>query len=204
MKPPSESTPTTIRPATICLAKPTSEDPVRRLNAEDVLTRGMAQIGYAALRSSGIRTCGMPSKSNCAMWPSATWKCSAGKRPQAGVPRERLFAHGAGWKEGELLYDVPVNPHACPGWSFYSHAADPRKDSGVQRNWRSPTRLIGRPPNGSFRYPGNRRLAQRPDQHSRRSTLPVRLHFQLGEHPLQRDRFESHHRLGRSRRRSEN
>jgi hypothetical protein len=52
----------------------------------------------------------------------------------AGVPRHLLFAHGAGWKDGELLYDVPLNPYSCPGWSFYQHAADPRKDSGVQRN----------------------------------------------------------------------
>ena len=32
------------------------------------------------------------------------------------------------------MYDVSMNPHACPGWSFYNHAADPRKDTGVQRN----------------------------------------------------------------------
>ena len=53
---------------------------------------------------------------------------------RAGVPRERLFAHGAGWKEGELVYDVPVSPYACPGWSFYQHAGDPRQDAGVRRN----------------------------------------------------------------------
>jgi hypothetical protein len=53
---------------------------------------------------------------------------------RAGLPRERLFAHGAGWREGELIYDVPMNPYACPGWSFYKHAADPRRDRGVQRN----------------------------------------------------------------------
>jgi len=33
-----------------------------------------------------------------------------------------------------LVYDVPMNAYACPGWSFYQHAADPRKDAGVQRN----------------------------------------------------------------------
>jgi hypothetical protein len=27
-----------------------------------------------------------------------------------------------------------VNPDACPAWSFYKHAADPRNDTGVQRN----------------------------------------------------------------------
>jgi hypothetical protein len=53
---------------------------------------------------------------------------------QLGVPRERLFAHGVGWKDGELLYDVPVNPDACPARSSYKHAADSRLDTGVQRN----------------------------------------------------------------------
>jgi hypothetical protein len=27
-----------------------------------------------------------------------------------------------------------VNRFSCPGWSFYQHAADPRLDTGVQRN----------------------------------------------------------------------
>jgi len=27
-----------------------------------------------------------------------------------------------------------VNAYSCPGWSFYRHAADPRRDTGVQRN----------------------------------------------------------------------
>ena len=37
-------------------------------------------------------------------------------------------------QDGELGYDVPVNRFSCPGWSFYRHAADPRQDTGVQRN----------------------------------------------------------------------
>ncbi len=32
-----------------------------------------------------------------------------------GVPRDKLFAHGAGWKEGELLYDAPVIPGIAKG-----------------------------------------------------------------------------------------
>ena len=116
------------------LAKPVSEDPVSRLDTEDVLARGMAQIGYAALKSSGIRTHGAPTESDLRDVAQHYLQMLCREAAQAGVPRDRLFAHGAGWKDGELLYDVPVNPHACPGWSFYQHAADPRKDSGVQRN----------------------------------------------------------------------
>ena len=116
------------------LEKPRSEDPVRPLNTEDVLARGVAQIGYAALKSSGIRSEGVPTESELRDVAQRYLQMLCQEAAQAGVPRELLFAHGAGWKEGELIYDVPVNPYACPGWSFYSHAADPRKDAGVQRN----------------------------------------------------------------------
>jgi len=116
------------------LDKPSSEDAVVGLRTDDVLARGVAQIGYAALKSSGIRTEGVPTESELRDVAQHYLQMLCQEAAQAGVPRERLFAHGAGWKEGELIYDVPVNPYACPGWSFYMHAADPRKDAGVQRN----------------------------------------------------------------------
>jgi hypothetical protein len=116
------------------LARPSSEDPMRGLKTDDVLARGVAQIGYAALRTSGLRTNGTPTEAELREVAQRYLTMLCREAAQAGVPRARLFAHGAGWKEGELIYDVPVNPHACPGWSFYQHAADPRQDSGVQRN----------------------------------------------------------------------
>ncbi len=116
------------------LDKPIAEDPVRRLDTADVLARGMAQLGYAALTSSGIRTAGQPTESDLRDVAQRYLQMLCQEAAQAGVPRRRLFAHGAGWKDGELIYDVPMNPYAYPGWSFYKHAADPRKDSGVQRN----------------------------------------------------------------------
>ena len=44
-----------------------------------------------------------------------------------------LLDHGNGVL---MLANDGLNPckNACPGWSFHQHAADPRKDSGVQRN----------------------------------------------------------------------
>ncbi len=116
------------------LAKPVAEDPADPLSTEEVLARGMAQIGYAALKSSGIRTNGTPRETDLRDVAQRYLEMLCREAAQSGVPRERLFAHGAGWKDGELSYDVPMNSHACPAWSFYEHAADPRKDSGVQRN----------------------------------------------------------------------
>ena len=94
----------------------------------------MAQIGYAALKTSGLRTNGMPTESELRDVAQRYLEMLCREAAACGVPRERLFAHGAGWKDGELIYDVPVNRYSCPGWSFYQHAADPRKDAGVQRN----------------------------------------------------------------------
>jgi hypothetical protein len=116
------------------LDKPASEDPVRGLDTSDVLSRGVAQIGYAALKSSGIRFAGVPTESELRDVSQRYLQMLCLEAADAGVPRDHLFTHGAGWKNDELVYDVPVNPYACPGWSFYGHAADPRKDTGVQRN----------------------------------------------------------------------
>jgi len=116
------------------LDKPASEDPVQRLDVEDVLARGMAQLGYAALKISGIRDQGTPTERELRDVAQSYLQMLCREAAKAGVPRERLFAHGAGWKDGELMYDIPINPYACPGWSFYQHAADPRQDMGVQRN----------------------------------------------------------------------
>ena len=116
------------------LGRPAAEDPTHGLKHEDVLTRGVAQIGYAALKSSGIRTNGTPTEAELRDVARRYLELLCREAAAAGLPRERLFAHGAGWKEAELIYDVPVNAYACPGWSFYQHAADPRKDTGVQRN----------------------------------------------------------------------
>ncbi|WP_461782866.1 hypothetical protein [Prosthecobacter sp.] len=116
------------------LAKPAADDPVLPFDAENVLSRGRAQIGYAAVKTSGIRTSGSLVESDlrdvCQRYLATLCRETA----QLGVPRDKLFAHGVGWKDGELLYDVPVNPDSCPAWSFYKHAADPRLDTGVQRN----------------------------------------------------------------------
>jgi hypothetical protein len=111
-----------------------AEDPKSGLQNEDVLARGVAQIGYAALKTSGIRTNGAPTEAELRDVAQRYLETLCREAADCGVPREYLFAHGAGWKEGELIYDVPMNAYACPGWSFYQHAADPRADAGVQRN----------------------------------------------------------------------
>jgi hypothetical protein len=116
------------------LSQSATNDPTRGLKSHDVLARGVAQLGYAALKTSGLRTNGTPTESELRDVAQRYLEMLCRETAACGVPRERLFAHGAGWKDGELVYDVPVNRFSCPGWSFYEHAADPSKDTGVQRN----------------------------------------------------------------------
>ena len=44
------------------LTRPASADPSRMLNTDDVLARGVAQIGFAALKTSGLRSQGIPTE----------------------------------------------------------------------------------------------------------------------------------------------
>ncbi len=92
----------------------------------------MVQIGYAAVKIAGIRTEGTITEANLAEVVRRHLEDLCREASRLGVPREKLFTHVAGWKEGEKLYATAVNSLSCPGWSFYKHAADPLKDVGVQ------------------------------------------------------------------------
>ena len=116
------------------LTKPTVDDPVLPFDAYNVLSRGRALIGYAAVKTAGIRSSGSLVESDLRDVCQRYLATLCHEAAQLGVPRDKLFAHGVGWKDGELLYDVPVNPDSCPAWSFYKHAVNPHQDTGVQRN----------------------------------------------------------------------
>jgi hypothetical protein len=114
------------------LARPSSDDPTSGLKAGEPPARGVAQIGYAAVRTAGLRDSGNLTEADLAEVVRRHLDDLCREAARLGVPREKLFTHVAGWKENELLYQTAVNPFSCPGWSFYQHAADPRQDAGVQ------------------------------------------------------------------------
>lgn len=115
------------------LDKPESDDPKTGLVEKDVLSRGVQQIGYATIKTAGIRTGGDITEWDLYEATRRYLEFLSRETSQYGIPREKLFTHGAGWSDGELLYDAAINDYSCPGWSFYAHAKDPMKEPAVKR-----------------------------------------------------------------------
>lgn len=114
------------------LDQPAGDDPITGLKLNEVPSRGVAQIGYAAVKTAGLRTEGQITESDIAEVVRRHLEDLCRLAAQLGVPRERLFTHAGGWKDNEMLYQAALNKYSCPGWSFYNHADDPGKDAGVQ------------------------------------------------------------------------
>lgn len=98
------------------LDKPESEDPQTGINVNDFPSRGVQTIGYAALKTAGIKTEGVVTgddigevERRLALFVSEI--CAA-----HGIPRELIFAHAGG--AGKDLESC-LNEYACPSWSFY-------------------------------------------------------------------------------------
>ena len=110
------------------LNRPEKEDPTYGLNHEVLPGRGVQAIGYAAVNTLGCAKQGELKESHVTRVVSRYMSDLCKIASDLGVPRDRLFAHAGGWKEGESIYFTALNPYACPGWSFYTHAKDPVKD----------------------------------------------------------------------------
>ncbi len=113
--------------------QPEEKDPQVALKGEQVPDRGVVAIGYAAVTTAGLARSGTLKEANLAAIVTKHLDDLCALAAELGVPREKMFTHVGGWKEGELLYDAALNKYTCPGWSFYRHAADASKDMGVQR-----------------------------------------------------------------------
>ena len=115
------------------LDRPAGEDPTTGVKADELPARGVAQIGYAAVKTAGLRTQGPITEADLAEVTRRHLEDLCRLAAKLGVPRERLFTHAGGWKDNERLYQAALNEFSCPGWSFYNHAADPGKDAGAQQ-----------------------------------------------------------------------
>jgi len=109
-----------------------SKDPTNGLKAAEPPSRGVAQIGFAAVKTAGIRNSGTITEADLAEVVRRHLEDLCKLAAELGVPRDKLFTHIGGWRENEMLCQSGVNRFSCPGWSFYRHADDPLKDTGVQ------------------------------------------------------------------------
>jgi hypothetical protein len=115
------------------LDQPPENDPTTRPDGQSPPARGMAPIGYAAVKTAGLRKKGALTEADLAEVARRHLETLSREAAKLGVPRDKLFTHGVGWKEDELLYQAAVNQFSCPAWSFYKYASNPREDVGVQK-----------------------------------------------------------------------
>lgn len=113
------------------LTRPEKEDPTQGLNHDKLPGRNVATLGYAAAKSAGLRENGDLTEEDHATIIRRHLEDTCLTMAQLGIPRDKLFTHVAGWKDGENLYATAVNSNSCPGWSFYKYAPNPARDSGV-------------------------------------------------------------------------
>jgi hypothetical protein len=113
--------------------RPAADDPTSGLKNTELPARGVTALGYAALSTTNTKTSGDLTESDLADIARRHLEDLSRGAAELGVPRDHLFTHVAGWKDGEILYGAAVNPFSCPGWSFYRYAHDPAKDAGMQQ-----------------------------------------------------------------------
>ena len=103
--------------------KPEEEDPKGGIRVDEMPSRGVGQIGYAALKYSGIRSEGEITPADIYSLEKEYARFVADIAQGYGFPRGMLFSHSGG--AGDDLA-AAVQPNSCPTWSFYwAEAADP-------------------------------------------------------------------------------
>lgn len=103
--------------------KPEEEDPKGGIRVDEMPSRGVGQIGYAALKYSGIRSEGEITPADIYSLEKEYAGFVADIAQGYGFPRGMLFSHSGG-AGGDLA--AAVQPNSCPTWSFYwAEAADP-------------------------------------------------------------------------------
>jgi len=112
--------------------QPAANDPPYGLKGNQIPSRGMATLGYAAARSAGLRTHGELTEGDQAEVVRRHLEDLSHVARQCGLPREKIFTHAGAWKTNEMLFGTALNRYSCPGWSVYHEAYDPHQCSGIQ------------------------------------------------------------------------
>jgi hypothetical protein len=97
-----------------------SHDPVFGINGNMPPNYGVQQIGYAALKDSGLKTSGTITETDIARVVGMHLSDLAQRAYNLGIPKEKLFT--SCWRfagSGTNTY-AAVNSYSGPGWSYYA------------------------------------------------------------------------------------
>ncbi len=98
----------------------TANDPQTGINIYDTPGRGVQTIGYAALKTGGIKSSGNITGDDIAELARLHSEFVSKLCVDLGIPRDHIFSH-AGGVEKDL--EACINQYACPSWSFYNEDA---------------------------------------------------------------------------------
>jgi hypothetical protein len=115
------------------LAEDPGKDPVQPAQEQQLPSRGYQPIGFAAVKTAGLASSGELQNEHVTEVVRRHLSDLAATVRQQGIPREQVFVHCGGWAEDEPLYRAALNEDSCPGWSFYTHAPNPRQNQAVMR-----------------------------------------------------------------------
>lgn len=110
------------------LTQPEANDPAIKRNMDMLPSRGVQATGYAAVKTAGIASSGTLTEQMLTEVVRRHLENLSKTVFDLGFARNQIIVHCGGWAVGETLYSAANNAYSCPGWSFYSDAADPTKD----------------------------------------------------------------------------
>ena len=121
-----------------------SHDPTTSLNAAAGLSSGVCQLGYAALKSAGVKHHGEITPEDLGRVTQRYLAALCEEAHALGLPTDSIFSHAGGnaapWEQ-HLPFWAAFNRWSSPGWSFYGldpHEAGPlaaQMDRAGRRRW---------------------------------------------------------------------
>ena len=109
-----------------------AQDPTTGLDLTKGLSGGMAQLGYAAVKTAGIKSSGTITRDDLALVTQRYLAMLARTVHACGIPTSRIYTHQGGtyppW-DMHIPFTAAVNQYSSPGWSFYG--MDPAECRGL-------------------------------------------------------------------------
>lgn len=119
------------------LNQPIAQDPFHYLDPNAGLSFGFEQLGYAAVKSYGIKSFGTLTASDLNEVIKRHSEMLAQTAADAGLPKDKVFVHGLGNitpNNPDLFsYGSIINQNSTAGWSMYEYANNPSLAPGLSK-----------------------------------------------------------------------